>query len=61
MEYHQLKNQDVLALLDGIEEYDILEIHDIREPSYCLRNLMMSVMLLMEMPQDWETVGRITY
>ena len=61
MEYSHLKNKDVHALLDGIEVEDILEIHDIREPSYCLRNLMMAVMLLLELPQDWATVKRITY
>ena len=61
MEFHTLKNKEVLDCIEYIDNENILEIHYIQEPTYNLKNLMMAVMLLLDMPQDWKRVIVETY
>ena len=50
MEYHHLKNEEAHHFLDGIGVEDIMEIHEEKEPSYNLRNLMLGMMCILDLP-----------
>ena len=61
MEYHELKNKELLDEISSLIDDDILEIHEKTKATYQLKNLMLSIMLLIDFPQDWDCVLWETY
>ncbi len=50
-QFYELKNKECLDILDLVDLDDIIEIHQTYKPSYQLLNLMISVNLLLDLPQ----------
>ena len=60
-QFYELKNKECLDILELVDLDDITEIHQTYKPSYQLLNLMISVNLLLDLPQKWEHVCVETY
>ena len=56
-EFCELKNKEVLAILDDLTVEDIETIHENNHPSYLLRNVMLCAMAVLDCKEDYLTVS----
>ena len=56
-EFCELKNKEILAILEPLQPDDITEIHENLKPSYLLRNVMLCAMAVLDIREDYNVVS----
>ena len=59
MEFNALKNSELIAIIDDLDEKLVLNIYEtceITKPENLVKNLMLGVMVLLDLHPDWDDV-----
>ena len=56
-EFCELKNKEILAILEELKEEDIEELHEKYKPSNILKNVMLCTMAVLDIKEDYAYVS----
>ena len=59
MDFSDLKNTELLAVIADLDEslvHEIYETVEVSNPHNCVKNLMLSVIILLDLKPEWEVV-----